>query len=495
MKKNKIYIIFILLFVIQACNDDERLYSIIRQYYPNAFITQVGADLRTAAQADTSIKIDAYYARIIGEFTAIEDTIAEYGHVWSINNQNPIINPTDETTYSKLGERMPSYPVTDGVFESRITLDPETPFWVRSYIITLSGDTGYNKIIYHDTTAPPIDTWFEQGEFSGIERENAVYFSMESTQIVDGNKISKNCGYIGFGNSASGTYNDLWEFDPTDGATGRWSPISVPNELQARTGAIGVSVTYKDESGKNTFVKAYIGLGQNNKGLFLNDWWEYDRFYNTWTKRKSFPSFARKGAVAFSINEKIYVGLGNGGTYYDDFYRYDPKRDSWEQIPNFPGGQRSDAISFVVGNNAFIGTGRDKNGLYKNDLWMYVPSDVDSDFGFWARRNDMPIEAGYRADATAFAIDDQGYVGTGFDGTNLLSDFWRYDPYNNIWFERADYKNGNNQLDPGNNSSLISPNVRSAAGFSISGKGYLGTGYVGEEYYSKYVKFFWVYRP
>lgn len=69
-----------------------------------------------------------------------------------------------------------------------------------------------------------------------------------------------------------------------------------------------------------------------------------------------------------------------------------------------------------------------------------------------------------RSSAAAFTIDNKGYVGTGYDGDNYLKDFWVYNMQDGSWQQLADY--------PGESRS-------SAVAFTVNGKGYLGTGYNG----------------
>lgn len=71
-----------------------------------------------------------------------------------------------------------------------------------------------------------------------------------------------------------------------------------------------------------------------------------------------------------------------------------------------------------------------------------------------------------RSDAVGFSINDKGYIGTGYDGDDRLNDFWEYDPVLNYWTQKASL--------PGNART-------GAVGFSIDDKGYIGTGYDGED--------------
>lgn len=67
-----------------------------------------------------------------------------------------------------------------------------------------------------------------------------------------------------------------------------------------------------------------------------------------------------------------------------------------------------------------------------------------------------------RSSAVSFVIDNKGYVGTGYDGDDYLNDFWEYDIEGDYWRQRADF--------PGEARSA-------AASFAIDGIGYIGSGY------------------
>ncbi len=69
-----------------------------------------------------------------------------------------------------------------------------------------------------------------------------------------------------------------------------------------------------------------------------------------------------------------------------------------------------------------------------------------------------------RSDAVGISLGDKGYVGTGYDGEDRLRDFWEYDPINDYWTQKADFEG-------------IARN--GAVGFGAKGKVYVGTGYDG----------------
>jgi N-acetylneuraminic acid mutarotase len=82
-----------------------------------------------------------------------------------------------------------------------------------------------------------------------------------------------------------------------------------------------------------------------------------------------------------------------------------------------------------------------------------------------------------RHEAVAFAIGEKGYVGTGYNGDERLNDFWVYDAVNNNWTMIA-------------TDTLLVPRTGAVA-FSANGKGYVGTGRDN----TKELKDFWEYTP
>ena len=81
-----------------------------------------------------------------------------------------------------------------------------------------------------------------------------------------------------------------------------------------------------------------------------------------------------------------------------------------------------------------------------------------------------------RGNAVSFTIGTKGYLITGYDGDDYLFDTWEYDSEGDYWVQKTDF--------PGAARS-------GAVSFSINGKGYIGTGYDGEDE----LKDFWEYNP
>lgn len=140
---------------------------------------------------------------------------------------------------------------------------------------------------------------------------------------------------------------------------------------------------------------------------------------------------------------------------------------NWFELSDFEGTPRSGAVVFCIGDKAYVGTGYDGSDRLR-DFWKYDPT-VDG----WTRIADFPGNP--RNGAVAFATDTKGYVGTGYDGKNKLKDFWEYDPLTNSWA----------QID-----SLLGSARYGAVAFAINNKGYVGTGYDGSA-----LKDFYEYDP
>lgn len=140
---------------------------------------------------------------------------------------------------------------------------------------------------------------------------------------------------------------------------------------------------------------------------------------------------------------------------------------NWVKLSDFDGIPRSDAVGFSIGTKGYIGTGYDGTERL-NDFWEYDPAR-----NTWTQKADLPGIA--RNGAIGFGTDTKGYVGTGFDGKNKLGDFYEYDPAANIWSRKADFAGSARY---------------GAVAMSLNNKGYVGTGYD-----VSYLKDVWEYDP
>lgn len=140
---------------------------------------------------------------------------------------------------------------------------------------------------------------------------------------------------------------------------------------------------------------------------------------------------------------------------------------NWVELSDFDGIPRSDAIGFSIGTKGYLGTGYDGSERL-SDFWEYDPGRNS-----WTQKADLPGVA--RNGAIGFSTETRGYVGTGYDGKNRLNDFYEYDPGANSWTRKADFGG--------------SPRYGAVA-FALNNKGYVGTGYD-----VSYLKDIWEYNP
>jgi N-acetylneuraminic acid mutarotase len=174
----------------------------------------------------------------------------------------------------------------------------------------------------------------------------------------------------------------------------------------------------------------------------------------------------------FTIGNRAYVGTGYDPT--TAFWQYNQDNNTWIRKADFAGSARGSAVGFAVGEKGYIGLGWDANGQCL-DLWEYDPA-ADR----WTSKSPLPAAA--RDHAAAFVIGAKAYIagGTMGGGVNavFLKEVWEYDPSLDHWTRKGDMPEG----------------AATPASFVLNGKGYLGTGILGD---SPQVlsKSFWEFDP
>jgi len=263
----------------------------------------------------------------------------------------------------------------------------------------------------------------------------------------------------------------------------------------------------------STFVigdTAYLCCGRTVwHGGCLNEVWKYDSQSDVWTELDTFPGKPRVKVVAVTINGKGYVGMGCNGNAYDnsvfrDFYEFDPTTGKWTQKASFPDKGANDLVYGVVDGCLYTEMGFDGTGYYRythkydplTDTWTKLPDGkhsyllttafaIDQNFyvgaGFqgrnlryvfcfntetqkWSQVASLPEG---RMLSNGLAIEGKGYMLLGRfwagaeNGGRLLSDIVEYDPNANAWTKRGDFPGGARQ---------------NAMVFTIRGRGYIVMG-------------------
>lgn len=141
---------------------------------------------------------------------------------------------------------------------------------------------------------------------------------------------------------------------------------------------------------------------------------------------------------------------------------------NWVRTSDFEGVARSEAVVAVTSDDkVYVGLGYDGTNRL-SDFWKY---DVDNDFYVKA----APFPGRTRNSSVSFSANGKVYIGLGYDGEDYLNDFWQYDPSADKWKQLGDF--------PG------SARYGSVA-FAINNSGYVCSGYDGN-----FLKDFWKYDP
>lgn len=223
----------------------------------------------------------------------------------------------------------------------------------KGYIGTGYIGTAYLKDFWEYD--PISNQWLQKADCGDIPRGFAFSFSI-------GNK-----GYIGSGSDDFfSTRTDFLEYDPD---LNTWTPKAT---VVPRNVGVGFSIGNK----------GYLGLGTDGSTSY-NDFWEYDPTDTSngfdvnnnpkgkWNQKASFPGAPRYGSAGFSIDNKGYIGTGYDGNFnYKDFFEFDPISNTWVQKADFGGETRGYGIGFAIGKNGYIGIGNNADGALSN-FWVY----------------------------------------------------------------------------------------------------------------------------
>ncbi len=201
---------------------------------------------------------------------------------------------------------------------------------------------------------------------------------------------------------------------------GNWTKIATPSTSVAN-GAVSFVL-----NGVGYFGLGYNGSlsdGSSARG-YKNDFWSFNG--TVWDNDiPAFPGAPREQAVAFALDNKVYVGLGYNGDMEEvlrDFWEFDPGTNAWDSIGLFPVGLVN-AVAFVVDNRAFVGTGKKDDGNWENRFWEFNASDRS-----WPKAPYTTIPGDLREGAFAFVINSTAYIGGGYSNKTYLTDLFLFTP-------------------------------------------------------------------
>lgn len=228
----------------------------------------------------------------------------------------------------------------------------------------------------------------------------------------------------------------------------------------------------------------YVGLGTNQYGNCLSDFWKYNTVTNQWTSLANLSDSSgkvlpgRKAAVAFAIDSIGYVGTGQdvNYNYLGDFYSYSPATNKWTSLSKdtlpapYPYARRFGAIAFSMNNIGFVGTGADINGTL-NDYYKFNPTAPAG--SRWSAATTIGQN---RQNGGVFVIGPKAYICTGVNNGNLCPDMIVYDSRVDVWRVSDSTITSNTYTQTNFNSDYTDIMRQGAALFTINGKGYVTWG-------------------
>ncbi len=521
MKHSGLLIIIALFLGIMGCKKEENAFSFFRPTNPNNIKNLHDGEYYSWAAADTALIRADYFLNVRGRITTYGNKILAYGHCWAktSENPNPSIGHNNDTIYS--GEIVAPGEIE---FDSYLSdLLPDTEYSIRSFAILADStgnpaDTGYNPVVTVIKTLPAIDEWFIQ---EGNSKPQTARFDAISFNL--GDTIFFGTGNFGQKQLAQ----DLQMYDPVnnswdhfDNVPTTYLPVSGESGRAAFADGIGFGLVWqKKNAPQGEYTRSiFVGLA-DFEGSDLRDYKSNVLKIldleegSVWRTSTNLSTGVRSRAVVFTIGSYAYIGTGSNSAPLNTWVVFDPAADyekeaayAWQTLlANNPTTKRVGAIAFSINGKGYFGLGKDHNddetGTFLKDFWEFTPNSDKPAEGSWAKKADFPGEA--RANAVAFVIGSQGYVGSGdnIDGNpdggsytgQLFSDFYRYDPFNDRWIKVRDYHERKPENVDAN--SYVKPVTR-ASGFSgqTFNVGYVGFG-ICPDSTNRAQKDMWRYQP
>jgi len=287
-----------------------------------------------------------------------------------------------------------------------------------------------------------------------------------------GDQVVVGLGYNGAQTSTGRVY--LADFQSFDGVS--WHRNAVPNfPGTLREGAVAFVLNNK----------VYVGLGYNREldNEVLDDFWQYDPAAGTWTELTTavFPE-PLYNSIAFVANGRAFVGTGTDGSIWENtIWEFDEAALAWKSgTTSIPGKTREGAAVFVLNNQAYI-IGGSSNGQFELAFWRFTPGDGQGTWENITPSDDLDYYDEFkvvaqRKQAVTLILNGLVYIATGSSGSQSLTSCYQYDPATQIWKQMQSFE----------------ASARTAAvGFVLKDHAYVGTGSNGQSYYSD----FWEFKP
>jgi N-acetylneuraminic acid mutarotase len=272
----------------------------------------------------------------------------------------------------------------------------KTRYFLMLFILALSASFKGSAQTY---------SWSNLPDFIGLERDDAVAFSIDKSI------------FVGSGNHGGFSESNLFYKFEID--KGTWSSI------RAFPGAARQYATI-EVVGEIAYLIGGIDLYNNP----LNDCWTYNSRTDNWEEVAPFPAEPRWQAISFVLGEFIYYGTGRDWTdFYNDFWRYSPLTDEWDRMADLPENPSYERVAFSLMNKGYVGLGRDCTGVFIPTFSCYNPTE-----DMWKVLGTFPGQPRYYAAATRLGSKGIVCAGQNEAGT-LLADAWVFSPVEERWTE------------------------------------------------------------
>ena len=378
----------------------------------------------------------------------------------------------DEPIPIEFGKRITiSETKSDKTFETTLSLDPLSQYNIAAFAETAEG------VLYIDSL-PPLNT-------------GGASVSTESFNYTGGFEIELK-GHLNNTNSGviAVKHGFCWGYKSEEGPVLQDTNfINLGNRSNDLTFTAHPQVFQKEDDGIPFQFRAFAVFSFNFQLDTVYDenkdnWIEFDGDINYWLPAASLEEgWGRDVAFSFESNGIGYYG---GGHTDISLLQYDPNDGllgSWSDITNSyqqngdvecPGEtratKRAAATSFTIGNKGYMGLGFCSEQPQEKQIDFWEFDRIDKKL---TRVENFPGEK--RVAAVGLSIGNKGYVGTGLSVPFLsaLTDFYEFDPSGgssgqDFWKEMEEFPDSD---------------LRSAVGFSIGEKGYIGLGEGNDKFY------------
>jgi len=216
----------------------------------------------------------------------------------------------------------------------------------------------------------------------------------------------------GYQGAPTNIISELTKYDP---ASDEWNVV---NNMPFNARLNAIFVNYED--------KFYYGLGEDESGNVMSDWWEYDIVNNIWTGKNDAPTPITQASY-FVLHDGIYVIGGktdNGETF--DCWRYDINSGNWVQIASLPNPNNKNGLYQSAGfsnddSYGYVCGGANSATVFSQDVWRYCIQNDE-----WCKVSDFNGDAA-RIQSSVVVIENSAYIIGGYnqDGT-VCEEIWEF---------------------------------------------------------------------